>query len=296
MEGGAMTGSQLLDWKIQMLREHEIAWKRGLKDGSDKMCPNKHIYQDHDNLMQAAIPTFWPSKFVKLAVQMAATYPGGLFKLCDEYHPGNALAGSPQWFVFEDAPISIQTYKEKNVKIYSFIFTRAILDTNEGVEQGLYILAFSGFGWPVMQFYLLDGEENPFARMRQQDATLADEAKNILGVIISLGCFLQQRVAIHEEAHVERHARKRAERYQIEPMVKVVRLRRYTKEGGETQQAVHEDREIEWTCQWVVRGHWREQAYGPHYSLRRPVWITPYIKGPEDKPLRVVPEVRTVVR
>jgi hypothetical protein len=33
---------------------------------------------------------------------------------------------------------------------------------------------------------------------------------------------------------------------------------------------------------FVVRGHWRNQAYGPQHSLRRKQWIEPYWKGPED--------------
>ena len=33
---------------------------------------------------------------------------------------------------------------------------------------------------------------------------------------------------------------------------------------------------------FVVRGHWRNQAYGPEHSLRRKQWIEPYWKGPEN--------------
>jgi len=33
---------------------------------------------------------------------------------------------------------------------------------------------------------------------------------------------------------------------------------------------------------FVVRGHWRNQAYGPEFSLHRKKWIEPYWKGPED--------------
>jgi hypothetical protein len=35
----------------------------------------------------------------------------------------------------------------------------------------------------------------------------------------------------------------------------------------------------------VVRGHWRQQPYGPQRTLRRPVWINPHVKGPADAPL-----------
>lgn len=37
--------------------------------------------------------------------------------------------------------------------------------------------------------------------------------------------------------------------------------------------------------QWWVAGHWRQQACGPGYSDRRPIWIAPHIKGPEGTPI-----------
>lgn len=36
---------------------------------------------------------------------------------------------------------------------------------------------------------------------------------------------------------------------------------------------------------WVVRGHWRQQAHGPHHSQRRPVWVPSHVKGPPGAPL-----------
>jgi len=36
---------------------------------------------------------------------------------------------------------------------------------------------------------------------------------------------------------------------------------------------------------WWVDGHWRQQACGPGRAHRRPVWIAPYVKGPDDAPL-----------
>lgn len=40
-----------------------------------------------------------------------------------------------------------------------------------------------------------------------------------------------------------------------------------------------------YTHQWVVRGHWRQQAVGPGLSERRATWVPSYIKGPEGAPL-----------
>lgn len=34
--------------------------------------------------------------------------------------------------------------------------------------------------------------------------------------------------------------------------------------------------------QFLVRGHWREQAHGPKLSLRKTLWIEPFWKGPEE--------------
>lgn len=41
----------------------------------------------------------------------------------------------------------------------------------------------------------------------------------------------------------------------------------------------------EYTCRWLVRGHWRSQWF-PKRQVHRPVWIAPHIKGPDDKPFR----------
>lgn len=44
-------------------------------------------------------------------------------------------------------------------------------------------------------------------------------------------------------------------------------------------------------CRWIVRGHYRNQAYGRNWEDHRRIWIPPYVAGPEDKPLRVRPVV-----
>lgn len=41
----------------------------------------------------------------------------------------------------------------------------------------------------------------------------------------------------------------------------------------------------EYSHRFIVRGFWRDQAYGPNHSLRRRQWIPPFVKGPSDKPL-----------
>jgi len=49
----------------------------------------------------------------------------------------------------------------------------------------------------------------------------------------------------------------------------------------------HEPGEVEWKWQWVVRGHWRNQWY-PSIKQHRQIWVMPYMKGPEDAPIKPV--------
>lgn len=52
----------------------------------------------------------------------------------------------------------------------------------------------------------------------------------------------------------------------------------------------------EWSHQWLVSGHWRNQPVGPGRKQRRLVWVNPYTKGPADKPFRAPTVVKSWVR
>lgn len=89
----------------------------------------------------------------------------------------------------------------------------------------------------------------------------------------------QQNVSETTEETPARPFRKRAERAGVRPLIRVVRLPRRVREPS------GEHRDVEWQSRWIVRGHWRQQPWGPERKRIRPVWIAPYVKGPEDKPL-----------
>lgn len=103
--------------------------------------------------------------------------------------------------------------------------------------------------------------------------------------------FLHERLVVQSRERADRATRRRLQLAPDQPAdVRVITLRRreyQPREGGE-----HHD--IEWSCQWIVRGHWHR--YRTRDGLQ-PRWVSPYIKGPEDRPLkRPRAEIFAVVR
>jgi hypothetical protein len=100
--------------------------------------------------------------------------------------------------------------------------------------------------------------------------------------IQSLFRLMQQTITTPVEREAPRATRRRAKRQpdrEIKP-VTVIQLRRPKKPRQ------GEERDVDWTHRWLVGGHWRNQWY-PTLGIHRQRYIAPYVKGPEDKELRI---------
>jgi hypothetical protein len=119
-----------------------------------------------------------------------------------------------------------------------------------------------------------------------------DRRIDVVKWMFAAWAFLDQKIAVEERAHVDRAARKRAARLDIDPVVHVVNFRKSETRSREVAGPL----DVEWSCQWLVRGHWRNQWH-PRMQRHAPVWILPHIKGPADMPLKTpAPEVWQVAR
>lgn len=100
----------------------------------------------------------------------------------------------------------------------------------------------------------------------------------------------RQRITAHSEQRLPRQMRRQLAR-EGEPRtdVTVITLRRAK---TKTEQ---EERSVEWSCRWLVRGFWRNQFY-PSEDTHRQIWISGYCKGPPDKELRVTKRAFEFVR
>lgn len=106
--------------------------------------------------------------------------------------------------------------------------------------------------------------------------------------IAACTAFMNQRILARRREMADRNTRRRLERagWTHEPMIQVVTLRR-AHAANTTTDAAHDP--VEWSCQWVVSGHWRQQYY-PSTGEHRPLFVLPYIKGPEGLPIKAPAE------
>lgn len=97
--------------------------------------------------------------------------------------------------------------------------------------------------------------------------------------------FMEMEFVGRERQTLPRHIRRAAElkRRPTLPEINVVQIRRTYRDarpGGGANDAGRE-----WSCSWLVSGHWRNQWY-PSKAGWAPKYIMPYAKGDPDKPLR----------
>lgn len=119
---------------------------------------------------------------------------------------------------------------------------------------------------------------NPDVGTPYSDPPRMDAKLRLFG---SLMTFLEQPFVTTTKERAERATRRRLGEHmpEPEPLVSVIRLRR----PRAVTQPCNESEPIEWSHRWVVSGHWHR--YHSNEGIKT-LWLLPYVKGPEDKPLK----------
>ncbi|MFI5893803.1 hypothetical protein ACIA5D_27250 [Actinoplanes sp. NPDC051513] len=154
-----------------------------------------------------------------------------------------------------------------------------------GLDQHVQQHIREDIGWlaPISTHILpLDAEINP---------------RDHAGIAVTLATWLLmgQQVAESPAADLDKPTRKRYTRsYRPLPDVRLVRLRTADQAppGGQPHRQPA-DRATPAERVWVT-GHWRAQPYGPGRTLRRPVYIHPHLRGPDDAPIKLSTTVRVL--
>lgn len=150
-------------------------------------------------------------------------------------------------------------------------FERSALSMNEGTNLQ-----------NKMGYELLSDEE--WENYKQRIIT---SPTNITRILHAYWLLMSQTIVEKAKETGDRTQRRRLARENTPSEVVVIQFRKrkyYNERGEETE----ESKKIDWSHRWLVGGHWRWQPYKDPVSggeIKKRIWIAPYVKGPEDKPL-----------
>lgn len=111
-------------------------------------------------------------------------------------------------------------------------------------------------------------------------------------ILLATWLLIAQKAAETVPAQVDKTVRKRyAHAKRPLPDIRIVRIRAHTKREDAAGDPTTSTGRTYTSRVWVT-GHWRNQAYGPGRALRRLVYIHPFLRGPEDAPIKLSTTVR----
>jgi hypothetical protein len=277
--------------------------------------PVMNMWKADHRIMQAAVPFAFTTEVLRALTQAATTVPHETPLVQENLPEQNA------WWYFEE-PLRVQTTLSDEPLVAmsmgcigrSFIvscWTWLPRPTAEQQDPVLYLgevipmIPSQVFTWELGESItaMLDrcrsehrrlygpGGQYHKAEILGEEAFM-DATIKLATFILATVAWLNQKVAITEEHRLDRGERRRIEKQgRIASPVKLVYLRRL-----EQSEHVSGDGHREYSCRFVVDGHWRLQACGPRHTERKLTYVHPYVKGPADKPLKTRPTAYVVNR
>lgn len=137
-----------------------------------------------------------------------------------------------------------------------------------------------------------EGDNLVFATDTFMELNVQVKRDPLLAMVLVIWRLMQQTLTSVERERVDRGTWRHARRVKFKDHeVTVIALRRRAPSDE------HGEHTVEWSHQWVVRGHWRRQPCKVEGEwTHRVIYINPYLKGPEDAPLLVRDRVNALVR
>jgi len=113
--------------------------------------------------------------------------------------------------------------------------------------------------------------------------------------LVATWLLITQQIAVAVPAELDRATRKSyARQHRSVPDVRIVRIKaRSTRRADKTGAATGTGRGPLQQREWVGE-HWKQQAFGPGRSQHKLIYIAPYLRGPDDKPIRASTTVRVL--
>ena len=206
-----------------------------------------------------------------------------------EVRPSSAYG----WAFFQQAivcpfptPITVKTLRTYNVgwAVQALAWGPFGSGDDEGLNLGVFVrspgsshLACSGmttWSWE-------SGWDRHWGYTGETGTADRELAEWISKLAFSFFAFIRQECVSIQKQSASRPIRRHLPKgFSAEPVIKIIQLRRRSPatNGLESQSR-------DYSCRWLVRGHWRNQFY-PRSNSHRPRFIPAYVKGPDDKPFK----------
>ncbi|MER7457316.1 hypothetical protein [Micromonospora sp. NPDC126480] len=165
----------------------------------------------------------------------------------------------------------------------------------------------TGDGWHLVTYRTIGGglHGTPLQRLREQVGWLAPmhaghvHEQHLLpgghpaATLVAAWLLIGQQAAQITTADLDKAVRKTyARTNRPAPEVRVVRIRAGRDTTPPSRRSTPAGPERPTNNRFWVSGHWRNQPYGPGRTLRRPVYINPFLRGPDDAPIKLSTTVR----
>ncbi len=162
-------------------------------------------------------------------------------------------------------------------------------------------------GWHLTNYRTIGGGlgDKPLQRLREHVGWLAPmntvqvHEQHVLpgghpgAALVATWLLIVQEAADVTTAEVDKAVRRTyARTNRPAPEVRIVRIRANSSTSPTGTRSAPGDSGRSQTNRFWVSGHWRNQPYGPGKKLRRPVYISPFLRGPHDAPIKLSTTVR----
>lgn len=268
------------EWTARRIKEHLV------ESGA---TPNAELAAVHDDMLtlRLSTPIFWASNCLDA---VSATMPS--IDLADTVCSRHLLYTDYAFCWFERPFMSLRTRGTTRPMValaWAWVVQhktqRQMLTCSAFVEEhGLLVSDSWLSAWDGES---LGGQQKDTytAPMTPDDEeNWQEEHQSILRFLVCANIFVRQKIAAAEELAPHRALRRRLSKESSifsDRLVSVIQLR----ERDRHEQSSGGRDNPEWNWRWTVRGHIRQQFY-PSLNAHLPVFINPYIKGPDDKPLK----------
>ncbi|SDR75971.1 hypothetical protein [Corynebacterium timonense] len=275
-------------WKLPEIRDAIVAHEKFIpEEERGTAITRRHI----PTLRRAEL--FWASSdMTTLALQAAATLPEWTPEIAAPATAGFMLWQQPIGRFdgvapgFTDEGVAERIISDSQAVAAHWSFDAEYLTltlyglVSSAAERGR-TAPVSGDLYEIGVFTTLGGHAFHPDKVELQDQTMHE----VLHVIGASWLLMQQpTVSTVRRQKPQRTGGKPKKKPAKRDMVQIIDLRRLAKKN-EPNAAPGTGRR-EYSRRWFVRGHWRQQACGPGRTQRKPVFVAPHIRGPEDAPLK----------